>query len=139
MIRPLWIGAVFLGAALIAAPAVGFAQANDIGKREYLNSCAVCHGTAGRGDGPLAGQLKKAASDLTHIDRATMFPLLYGIIDGREIVAAHGPRDMPVWGNRYTSQASELTGGHGTPEEMESFTRGRIIALIGYISTLQAK
>jgi mono/diheme cytochrome c family protein len=128
-----------LAAALLLAPTLAYAQATDIGKREYLNSCAVCHGTTGKGDGLLARELTKAPSDLTHLDKVSIFPLLYSIIDGRRTVASHGPREMPVWGDRYTQQASELTSGLGTPAELESFTRGRILALIGYISTLQEK
>jgi len=139
MTRQLSVGIGVLAAPLLLTPALASAQAIDIGKREYFNSCAVCHGTAGKGDGPLAPYLEKAPSDLTHLDKASIFPLLYGIIDGRRIVAFHGPREMPVWGDRYTQQVSELTGGLGTPAELESFTRGRILALIGYISTLQEK
>jgi len=139
MTRQLLIGTGILAAALILAPVLAYAQATDVGKREYLNSCAVCHGVAGKGDGPLAPELKKAPSDLTHLDKASMFPILYGIIDGRRIVAFHGPREMPIWGDRYTQQASELTASFGTSEELESYTRGRILALIGYIYTLQEK
>lgn len=138
----LWIGSVLLGAVLLGGPA-SQAQAQDIGKVEYANSCAVCHGTSGKGDGPLAAQLKKAPSDLTKIEKrnTVVFPFdrLYGVIDGREEVAAHGPRDMPVWGDRYSSQAAGLLFGFGTPKDLESFVRGRIIALIGYIYTLQGK
>jgi len=46
---------------------------------------------------------------------------------------------MPVWGDEYREQAVELGGGWGTSKEYGSFVRGRIIALIGYIYTLQAK
>jgi hypothetical protein len=61
------------------------------------------------------------------------------VIDGREAVAVHGPRDMPVWGNEYWKVGDVASYGNATPEELSSFARGRIIALIGYISTLQAK
>ena len=68
------------------------------------------------------------------------FDRLYEVIDGRKAVEAHGPPDMPVWGNQYIGQAVGSTGGFGiTPKARESFVRGRIIALIGYIYTLQAK
>jgi mono/diheme cytochrome c family protein len=42
-----------LGAAMAIA---GNAQAQEVtlGEFEYRNSCAVCHGVEGRGDGPLA-------------------------------------------------------------------------------------
>jgi len=47
---------------------------------------------------------------------------------------------MPVWGREYRDDAAELFRGFGiNPKDVESFVRGRIIALIGYIYTLQAK
>ena len=144
MMKRLWIGLGTLGIGLIVSPVFGYAQDVDIGKLEYDNSCAVCHGGSGKGDGPLAVVLKKSPADLTKIqkNKVGLFPFdrLYEVIDGREGVEAHGPRDMPVWGNQYIGQAVGSTGGFGiTPKDRESFVRGRIIALIGYIYTLQVK
>jgi mono/diheme cytochrome c family protein len=116
----------------------------DIGKREYVLSCAVCHGDSGKGDGPLVEFLKKPPTDLTIIQKNNkgVFPFarVYGVIDGRLPVLVHGPRDMPVWGREYRQDAADLTRGFGiNPEDAESYVRGRIIALIGYIYTLQEK
>ena len=134
----LW-GAV--GAALIATPVPSHAQENDIGKREYVSRCAVCHGERGKGDGPLNASLKTPAPDLTKIQKNNrgVFPFdrIYRIIDGREAVAAHGPRDMPVWGSENTVDLT--TGFRVNAKELESYIRGRIIALIGYIYNLQDK
>jgi mono/diheme cytochrome c family protein len=141
--KQLCIGTAVFAAALAAAPVLGYAQDADIGKLEYTKSCAVCHGISGKGDGPLAASLKKSPADLTKIQQNNggvfRFDRIYDVIDGREAVAAHGPRDMPIWGNEYTEQAAGLTGGLGTSKEYASFTRGRVIALIGYIYSLQAK
>jgi mono/diheme cytochrome c family protein len=113
----------------------------DIGKREYVIRCAVCHGDGGRGDGPFAAQLKSPVTDLAKIqkDNNGVFPFdrIYRVIDGREVVAAHGPREMPVWGNQ--NAVDVITGFRVNPKELESYLRGRIIALIGYIYTLQVK
>ena len=101
--RQLCKATAVLGAALVAAPVLGYAQDEDLGKRVYVNRCAVCHGVSGKGDGPLATQLKAHVADLTQIQKNNrgVFPFdrLYRVIDGREAVAAHGPREMPVWGN----------------------------------------
>jgi hypothetical protein len=133
----LW-GAV--SAALLAAPAHGQAQ-EDIGKREYVSRCAVCHGEGGKGDGPLNASLKTSAPDLTKIQKnnAGVFPFdrIYRVIDGREQVAAHGPRDMLVWGSE--NSVDLATGFRVNPKDLESYIRGRIIALIGYIFSLQGK
>jgi hypothetical protein len=46
---------------------------------------------------------------------------------------------MPVWGKEYNENAVGLTDGMGTAKEYDSFVRGRIVALIGYVYTLQVK
>lgn len=143
--KQLCIGTAVLGTFLIGAPVLAYAQmAVDIGKREYALSCTVCHGDSGKGDGPLVEFLKKPAADLTTIQKnnSGVFPFdrLYETIDGRKAVGAHGPREMPVWGAEFREDAAELTRGFGiSPKDAESYVRGRIIALIGYIYTLQAK
>jgi mono/diheme cytochrome c family protein len=140
LVRAITIAAVS-GTGLFVSPSVSYAQGGDIGQGEYFNSCATCHGEKGKGDGPLAGLLKKPATDLTKIqrDNAGVFPFdrLYQIIDGREPAAAHGPRNMPVWGDRFKREAEGLL--ITTPNRADSLVRGRILALIGYLYTLQAK
>jgi mono/diheme cytochrome c family protein len=115
----------------------------DIGKQEYINSCADCHGENGKGNGPVAEYLKPKAPDLTVLakNNAGVFPFarIYDVIEGRQAVAIHGPRDMLIWGNEYREEAAKRSGGYATPQELSSYARGRIIALIGYIYTLQAK
>lgn len=126
---------------MIVSTLSGYAQDADIGKQEYFMACATCHGQNGRGDGPLVPWLKKSPADLTKIQKNNkgVFPFerLYNVIDGREEVAAHGPRDMFVWGNVYRREAEIL--GFRSPEARTSYTRGRIIALIGYLSIIQEK
>ena len=138
-----------INAFTVSAIAVGTAtmshaqQAVDVGKREYVISCAVCHGDSGKGDGPLVEWLKKPTADLTKIQKASMgvfpFDRVYQVIDGREAVGAHGPRDMPVWGDHFSYEARYTMGAIAPTKEVDSFVRGRIIALVGYIYTLQAK
>lgn len=117
-------------------------QAADVGKWEYTLSCAVCHGDSGKGDGRLVEYLKKSPTDLTKIQKNNegVFPFdrLYDVIDGTEAVGPHGPREMPIWGRDYSQEAGEYFGS-ATPKGIESFVRGRIIALVGYIYTLQEK
>lgn len=140
------IGTAVLSAALVGAPASAHAQQpTDIGQQEYVIHCAVCHGDSGKGDGPLVGWLKKPAADLTKIQKENkgVFPFdrVYDVIDGREQVAAHGPRDMPVWGatfNRLT--AGKIGAGmFVNPPDITSLVRGQIVALVGYVYSLQEK
>jgi mono/diheme cytochrome c family protein len=138
------MGTAVLGAALVAAPALAYAQqTQDIGKYEYQSSCAVCHGDNGKGDGSLSKYYNKRAADLSVIQKNNngvfSFDRVYEVIDGRQAVAAHGPSDMPVWGDAYSMRMQGYTSGFGTSKDLESFVRGRIIALVGYIYTLQEK
>ena len=58
------------------------------------------------------------------------------MIDGRQEVKGHGPRDMPVWGRDYQIKAGEHYGD--VAYDPEVYVRGRILALIDYLNRLQA-
>ena len=64
---------------------------------EYLDSCAICHGTTGTGEGPLADQLLKHPADLTRLSERNggEFPywLVFATIDGRHAANQHDYRD----------------------------------------------
>jgi mono/diheme cytochrome c family protein len=141
------IATVIFTTTLIAAPMLDHAEAVDLGMIEYTNSCAVCHGDKGKGDGPLVEWLKKRPTNLTTIQKNNggQFPFdrLYKMIDGREVgreaIGSHGPIDMPIWGAQFSTEQASRLREFGTPKDLESYTQGRIIALIGYIHTLQEK
>jgi mono/diheme cytochrome c family protein len=137
------IASVGLGAAAFLTIAHAQERAVDIGKIEYLNSCAGCHGVDGKGNELAAAQLNKSMPDLTTLQKNNggTFPVskLYNVIDGRETVADHGPREMPVWGSAFGMRVAQSTGGAATVNEREAYTWRRILALIGHISTMQSK
>lgn len=112
-------------------------DAVDAGAKEFQQRCALCHGDNGKGDGPYAFALVFKPSDLTTMlaDNDGVFPFIesYLIIDGREIVKSHGPRLMPIWGNRYDTESwSEVE-----PEYGDTLVRGRILELILYLYSIQ--
>ena len=135
--------AALCGAVLIGGVGTAYAQDKkfDFGKREYDSNCASCHGLKGKGDGPYKPFLTKSPSDLTTLSKrnAGIYPFhsVYAIIDGRQDVAGHGPRDMPVWGAQYNVKAAETY--MDVPYTPEAFVRTRILALTEYISRLQSK
>ena len=71
----------------------------------FQSYCAPCHGKAAKGDGPAAAALKKAPADLTKISARNggKFPdvKVKRYIEGLDEVAAHGTRDMPMWGSLF--------------------------------------
>jgi mono/diheme cytochrome c family protein len=117
------------------------AEAPDIGKAEYEANCVTCHGVDGKGHGPFADLLKTPVPDLTVLSKNNggVFPVarVYAVIDGREAAAAHGGREMPVWGNDYRPQAKPLYDDF--PSSAEAFVRARILALTEYLYRLQGK
>ncbi|MFC5302882.1 c-type cytochrome [Azospira restricta] len=140
-------GFVFLAAAaaILAGPAAAAEKDKyDIGKREYMNKCAVCHGPSGKGDGGATDLLKRAPSDLTTLSKKNsgVFPFerVYAVIDGREVVKGHGDRDMPIWGREYArEQVAADQYYYDMPYNMEMYVRARILALIDYLHRIQAK
>jgi mono/diheme cytochrome c family protein len=68
----------------------------------FKNYCSSCHGASGSGDGPVAPALKAKVPMLTTLARRNRgkFPSarVRSIIAGDENHAAHGSREMPVWG-----------------------------------------
>lgn len=130
-----------LGLSLVAGAALAQATTKvDLGKQEYNASCAVCHGSAGQGNGPFAALLKKAPPDMTQLSKQNggVLPInrLYEVIEGVGI-ASHGSRDMPIWGRAYRIQAAEYY--MDTPYDPEAFVRTRILSLVEYINRLQVK
>jgi mono/diheme cytochrome c family protein len=114
----------------------------DRGKYEYGAHCAMCHGLSGKGDGPYAGVPSKTVPNLTTLSKKNggVFPFarVYETIDGSQVVPAHGPKDMPIWGPRYKIEAEESLYDDFRADR-EVFVRARILALTEYIYRLQAK
>jgi len=114
---------------------LGSAQEDEIaagGRFQYQTHCAACHGVDGDGNGRMASELLIKPPDLTQLAKQNggSFPFwnVYGVIDGRDEVAAHGSRAMPVWGMWFhVEEGSEL------------LATGRILELIYYLKSIQQK
>lgn len=152
-------GAIAFTAAILATVAAGDAAAQsaqgsaadqarraaaerklDPGRREYESNCATCHGSTGRGDGPVVELLRKAPPDLTQLSRRNggVFPIdsVYQTIEGGS-VTAHGTREMPIWGRDYRIQGAEYY--RDVPYDPEIYVRTRLLWLVEYLSRLQQR
>lgn len=130
-------------AALAALTALGCAgdrsarepsQAAESGTAIFAENCAVCHGATAAGDGPAAPGLDPKPADLRRIAarRGGIFPEIeiLSVIDGRDPIAAHGSREMPIWGKRFALDAS-------TGLATEGQRRGQIQLVIEHLKTIQ--
>ncbi len=121
-------------AALAAAPAVATDEGTTVvaGSDLYKTYCATCHGSSGKGDGPLAEHLRFRPPDLTVIAKknGSEYPTdkVHRIIDGRNPVKGHGGPDMPVWGDAFKN----VRDGYD-----EAKVKQRITALVDFLRTIQ--
>jgi hypothetical protein len=109
-------------------------HSETMGRQLYKRYCSACHGMDGKGQGPVASDLRTPPADLTQIAkrRGGEFPVgeIAAIIDGRTEVRGHGSRAMPVWGERF----SEQVGGGSLGEEV---VRGNLLVLMQYLQSIQ--
>jgi mono/diheme cytochrome c family protein len=111
---------------------VGHTSANS-GKEMYEAYCATCHGKDGSGHGPAAAALKIPPTDLTVLARqhAGKFPSIkvYRAITGEAGIAAHGSKEMPIWGPIFMSMS----------HQHESEVHLRVANLTDYVKSMQQK
>lgn len=93
--------------------------------------CAPCHGLNAKGDGPAAPALRTKVPDLTLLARNNhgQFPAerVRQSIMGDKLVAAHGSREMPIWGPIFHQVAADVDWGNV-----------RVANLIEYIQSIQS-
>jgi hypothetical protein len=110
-----------------------------VGKADYDQYCASCHGANGAGDGSATAVnpgIKPA--DLTKIATANggVFPTekVADMINGRKQIPSHQRFDMRFWGVNFQQRGSE----ESTPES-EAKARARIDMMVSYIKTMQSR
>ena len=103
------------------------------GSASFRTYCAVCHGAAAKGDGPLADALRVRPPDLTLIAKRNdgRYPAdtVRRIIDGRNPVKGHGGPEMPVWGDAFRSPSDAYS---------EAKVQEKIVGLVEYLKSIQA-
>jgi mono/diheme cytochrome c family protein len=123
--------AALLGIALFGA-GTGHGQEKPSvaqGRELFRQYCVRCHGVRGTGDGPDAPTLKQKPADLTLISKTHNgeFPrfVVMKFITGDTAVAAHGTREMPIWGEVFRKK-------EGPAGEW-----AKVLALTDYIESIQ--
>jgi len=137
------MGAVLLlSAAFAVAQQAGTTQIKHVpvkatsaasGQEMYASYCAVCHGANATGNGPAQSALKIPATDLTTLAQKNggKYPGLHvsSVLRGDAELAAHGSKDMPVWGPLFRN----MSQGH------DAEVQQRIANINAYIESLQKK
>jgi mono/diheme cytochrome c family protein len=99
----------------------------------FMSYCAPCHGKEAKGNGPAASALKIRPADLTALAQKNggKYPAMKvtAVLSGRVDLAAHGNKEMPVWGTVFW----RMSGGH------EAEVQQRVANLNHYIESLQVK
>lgn len=118
---------------LLARPAIVWGNDTAEGRRLYLRHCAACHGIKGDGHGPLEHELTTPPTDLRLLSRKYGKPLpedqIARFLNGRADVKAHGPRDMPVWGE----EMWRYPEGTGNPNQVSD----SVAHVIHYLDSIQ--
>lgn len=103
------------------------------GHEMFMSYCASCHGKDAKGDGPAASALKIVPANLTRLarDNGGKYPTnkVTSILGGQTDLAAHGNKEMPVWGVVFWG----MSGGHAGEVQQ------RVANLNRYIESLQVK
>ncbi len=120
------------GLLLVSSPAIAGRSDIEQGHTLYLDYCASCHGLNADGHGPIAPALSTPPANLRLLWERYGNPLpadqIARFIDGRADVKAHGPRDMPVWGEEAWNNDSKGSKGR---------LRNWVKKLIAYLQSIQ--
>jgi mono/diheme cytochrome c family protein len=106
------------------------------GKQMFMSYCAPCHGANGKGNGPVASSLVQKPVDLTVLakNNGGKFPEAHFIAIlnfGSNGPAAHGAKDMPVWGPILGSMEHQTSSPDAQPLREKN--------LESYVESLQVK
>ena len=125
--------AMFLGSSANSSRAQQ-QEVAEAGREPYQQYCAACHDRNGKGQGTMAKLLKVKPANLTNLsaNHDGIFPFwyVYRVIDGREEIAGHGTREMPIWGTVFKQEAGPDLGA-----ELQAYAR--ILEIVYFIESIQ--
>lgn len=102
------------------------------GPSVYRAYCGACHGAEGKGDGPVAADLKRRPTDLTIIAKRNkaVFPrtVIEDVLVNGTSPKAHGSKNMPTWGPAFQA----IDGDN-------NIAYAHIYNLVTYLESIQVK
>jgi hypothetical protein len=129
-----------------------WAQDLEKGRIEFMSKCAGCHGSDGRGTGPLSSKLKIKPADLTVIAKRNSGVFSRDIVaervDGRRETEPHRNSEMPIWGcrqgpppgsQRKAYEPKPIDSLLDMPCDPEEVIQKRILDIVEYLAQIQEK
>lgn len=124
-----------------ASPAIDLLAADkavvDAGHALYQRHCAECHGQNAQGGTVTRLGTTAEAPSLTGIAKrhGGVFPFweMYEMVSGAELMPAHRGRTMPIWSDELSKTPKVKAA------DAKAIVRGRITAILGYLSSVQEK
>ncbi len=105
-----------------------------VGKSEFMNYCASCHGSNGKGDGPIVNFLKQKPPDLTKLSNNNNghfpFDRIWKVFDGSYQFDSHGSSEMPIWGYKFIRETQN-------ENEPNTVAKAKALDIILYIQVIQ--
>lgn len=107
-----------------------------VGKKEFVTYCGSCHGSSGKGDGPIVNFLERKPPNLTLLSKnnggAFPFERIWGVFDGSYIFAEHGTSEMPIWGYRFVQEAKQQKESNITTK-----AKAKALDIVLYLQVIQ--
>ncbi len=107
-----------------------------LGQQQFSRYCSTCHGPGAEGDGVASSLFKKTPPNLTLLSQRNdgVFPeeKVLAVVKGESPIAAHGEREMPVWGEI-------LDLPNETTVETETISDSKLTSVVYYLRSVQKK
>jgi len=107
-----------------------------VGKKEFITYCGSCHGSNGKGDGPIVHFLERKPPSLTQLSKnnngAYPFERIWGVFDGSYVITEHGSSVMPIWGYRFVQEAQQ-----NNESDISTTARAKALNIILYLQVIQ--
>jgi Cytochrome c len=137
---------------IVATNACVWAQDLEKGRIEFMSKCAGCHGSDGKGSGPLSSKLTIKPADLTALakrNNGVFSPdAVAERVDGRSEIEPHRDSEMPIWGCRQgpppgpqkkAYEPKPIDSLLNMPCDPEEVIRNRILDVVEYLAQIQEK
>ncbi|MCB1379264.1 MAG: hypothetical protein KDK89_13005 [Alphaproteobacteria bacterium] len=137
-------GLASLVALAVSACTAGIVKADDTSAADdFRTFCAPCHGTGAKGDGPAGKALRVPPPDLTRIAQrhGGDFPeqAIFDVVAGLDMPDSHGSREMPIWGDRFVTDAVGTSLSLEEAHDAGVAAEARIRKLLDYLKSIQVK